>query len=453
MNLKKTNVLVFTFLASINLFAQVEKQMKQGGEVIFNKEKVKCLKESDRIEIRKRLDEERLALKKAGNYINPSKAAALDFGWPVQKSVDAPYNETWAISYYMDHNMSFGIQDYICGVKTYNGHKGVDIYMWPFYWEQMSLNYTEIIAAEAGQIVYKQDQNSDQNCSDGGQWNAVYIQHSDGSTAWYGHMKKESLTTKNVGDMVSKGEFLGIIGSSGDSNGPHLHFEVYDSNGALIDPYYDSCNALNIESWWADQKDYLDSNINAVLTHSDYPDFNTCPEVETSNIQNSFSLTDTVVVGVYLREQLQGTSMDLEITRPDGSIKSSWTYNFVNDYTVSYYTWEDIPDMVGEWTWKATYLGQIISHKYTVATLSIEDVIFEGLQIFPNPAKNFIIIEAITEEYEVGLYDIRGRQIFSKTYDGVIDSKLDLSFLSNGAYILTIETVNGRKKNLKVIKN
>jgi len=453
--MKKTiYVLLFSFLVVFKLYSQEVNKMKKGGQVIFNSEKIKCLSDIDRVDIKKALKISRQNLISKSKYSYPVKSMVPLLGWPVQKSVSAPYNETWAISYYVDHDPTSGVQDYNCGSSAYNGHQGVDIYTWPFWWEQMKLNQTEVIAAEAGQIIHKYDLSPDQNCFwDGNQWNAIYIEHADGSVAWYGHMKKKSLTTKNIGDTVVKGEYLGVIGSSGNSSGPHLHFEVYNSSGSLIDPYSGACNLGILNSLWIDQKDYLGSNINAVITHSDFPTFNSCPEVETTNIQNSFSLTDEVVLAVYLREQKQGTSIELEIKRPDGSIKNNWNFDFVDNYTTSYWTWTDTPDMLGEWTWKATYLGQTISHNYTVATLDINEYILDEIEVFPNPTSDVLNIKLKEINYSIDLYDVRGRLILTKKNTELSDEGLNIKSLTKGVYFLTIKLDNrGRKKTLKVIK-
>jgi len=57
----------------------------------------------------------------------------------------------------------------------------------------------------------------------------------DGSVAWYFHLKNGSVTTKAIGQPIAAGEKLGAVASSGCSSGPHLHFEVHQSGGALID--------------------------------------------------------------------------------------------------------------------------------------------------------------------------------------------------------------------------
>lgn len=66
----------------------------------------------------------------------------------------------------------------------------------------------------------------------GGYGNLVVIQHRLGFTTWYAHLS--SITTW-VGEQVVGGTRIGYVGSTGDSTGPHLHFEVrrYDTP---IDP-------------------------------------------------------------------------------------------------------------------------------------------------------------------------------------------------------------------------
>ena len=66
----------------------------------------------------------------------------------------------------------------------------------------------------------------------GGYGNLVVIQHRLGYTTWYAHLS--SITTW-VGEQVEGGTRIGYVGSTGNSTGPHLHFEVrrYDTP---IDP-------------------------------------------------------------------------------------------------------------------------------------------------------------------------------------------------------------------------
>jgi murein DD-endopeptidase MepM/ murein hydrolase activator NlpD len=168
----------------------------------------------------------------------------------LSKSADFYFNSYYGISNFVDQDNSSGLLDYECNSRTYNGHKGTDYFTWPFPWYIYENNFVEVVAAEGGIIVSWYDDRADDHCSCQGYWNAIYVQHSDGSQTWYGHLKKNSLTSKHLGDSVEKGEYLGIVASSGCSTAPHLHFEVYDNNNNLIDPYSGSCNFLNSTSWW-----------------------------------------------------------------------------------------------------------------------------------------------------------------------------------------------------------
>ncbi|MEJ8547380.1 peptidoglycan DD-metalloendopeptidase family protein [Brevibacillus borstelensis] len=67
---------------------------------------------------------------------------------------------------------------------------------------------------------------------DGDYGNSILIDHGNGMKTRYGHLRSISV---KVGDVVSQGKAIGIMGSTGDSTGVHLHFEVIQ-NGRLQNP-------------------------------------------------------------------------------------------------------------------------------------------------------------------------------------------------------------------------
>ncbi len=97
------------------------------------------------------------------------------------------------------------------------GHKGIDIAA-PYG--------TPIYAAESGTVI---EVGSGWN---GGYGNCVRISHDDGNVTVYAHQSSIAI---EYGDYVVKGQIIGYVGSTGDSTGNHLHFEVR-SNGTYPNP-------------------------------------------------------------------------------------------------------------------------------------------------------------------------------------------------------------------------
>jgi murein DD-endopeptidase MepM/ murein hydrolase activator NlpD len=94
-------------------------------------------------------------------------------------------------------------------------HKGIDI--------ARPSNYT-IKAADNGVVTFAG--------WDGGYGKKIVINHKNGFKTVYAHLNTINVS---VGQTVSKGQKIGVMGSTGNSTGTHLHFEVY-KNGALQNP-------------------------------------------------------------------------------------------------------------------------------------------------------------------------------------------------------------------------
>lgn len=82
----------------------------------------------------------------------------------------------------------------------------------------------DVISVAAGVVIHAGPLN--------GYGKMVEINHGGGFSTRYGH--HQELFVK-VGDIVKKGQIVGLMGSSGRSTGPHVHFEVY-KNGRAVDP-------------------------------------------------------------------------------------------------------------------------------------------------------------------------------------------------------------------------
>ena len=82
----------------------------------------------------------------------------------------------------------------------------------------------DIVAADSGKVV--------EAGSAGAYGNMVVIAHGDGTRTRYAHM---SNITVSKGQKVDRGQRIGDLGNTGNSSGPHLHFEVL-VRGKAVDP-------------------------------------------------------------------------------------------------------------------------------------------------------------------------------------------------------------------------
>ena len=126
----------------------------------------------------------------------PSKTGVttLDYAWPAAGTLTSKFGRRWG-----------------------RMHKGIDI---------AGPIGTPIYAAADG-IAIAAGWNS------GGYGNLVEIRHSDGTTTRYGHNSRLSVS---VGQVVTQGQQVAQMGSTGHSTGSHLHFEIRPSGGAAVNP-------------------------------------------------------------------------------------------------------------------------------------------------------------------------------------------------------------------------
>ena len=123
----------------------------------------------------------------------------------------------WPVPGYYKLSEKFGYR--ICPIHGPELHKGIDI-------SSSGIYGAKIVAADSGVVTLAK--------WNGGYGNCVMIDHGNGYVTLYGHMK--SASPLKVGDPVYKGvTVVGYVGSTGDSTGPHLHFEVR-KNGTPVDP-------------------------------------------------------------------------------------------------------------------------------------------------------------------------------------------------------------------------
>lgn len=412
-----------------------------GGEFTFEHTEDNCLTEVDRLSIQERLRENAYQLELEGKLNFPGDRVDVQFIWPLQKAAGFEWNDYYGISAFLDQDPSAAILDYNCDTRTYNGHFGTDIFTWPFPWYMVENELVEVIAGEAGIIIGKDDGFDDDHCECFGSWNAVYVQHADGSVAWYGHMKKGSLTSKLVGESVSQGEYLGVVASSGCSTGPHLHLEVYDAGVNLIDPFAGACNDLNPSTWWEVQPNYRTPRINVLLTHDVLPEHGCPSSNENPHFQNNYDPGDSFYAAAYFHDALTGTSTDYRIVNSNGDTWQSWSGTHGTTFAASWWWWGwTLPaeGPFGVWTFEADYNGETVIHEFNYGVYAeLKSTDIAPIIFAPNPSFNGIIsVAGLIEATEVQLLNTLGERVAEFYLEP--NGQLDLSQFASGLYYLRL---------------
>ncbi|MEU7054927.1 M23 family metallopeptidase [Streptomyces sp. NPDC046197] len=91
---------------------------------------------------------------------------------------------------------------------------------------------TEVLAAHGGTVVKAGPNGAGDGPAYG---NAVVIKHGDGTYSQYAHLSRIDV---QVGQIVATGQHIALSGSTGNSTGPHLHFEIRTTPnyGSAVDP-------------------------------------------------------------------------------------------------------------------------------------------------------------------------------------------------------------------------
>ena len=268
------------------------------------------------------------------------RQGALQSNWPWPFS--GAINRDWVVNNYIDLDQAFGsVRDYTGGQRTYDGHGGVDIDV-PST-RAMDANFP-VRAVAAGQVISLDESQPDRNLACNGNWNFVTVRSSDGYEVTYGHLKKDSVVV-TVGQNVTVGATLAVVGSSGCSSHPHLHLQTSDPSFALVDPF--------LAGFWANPPPYespigfMDENVSDLLqARKDFMD--PFPNV------TAFAQGSPVSVAAQTGGGLPGETIRGRVRRPDGSVFIDQTYDVGGSQGHWVYLWEGMLEanaQVGTWTY------------------------------------------------------------------------------------------------------
>ncbi|MEO9685265.1 MAG: M23 family metallopeptidase [Tateyamaria sp.] len=238
--------------------------------------------------------------------------------------VDCDLGSDCFIQQYVDHDPSRASMDFHCSNLSYNTHKGTDFALRSIAQMERGVN---VIAAAPGTVqatrdgvrdeIYTRNRSSKLDSRECG--NGVVINHGDGWTTQYCHLKRSSIAVK-TGDRVNLSTVLGQIGLSGRTQFPHVHLTVR-KDGAVVDPFDPdgkvTCGAPSSETLWKTPLPYRPGGVLAVGFSNAVPKFDDIKAGHAAAQTLPVDAPALVVFG-YAFGGKAGDQMQLRIDGPDG---------------------------------------------------------------------------------------------------------------------------------------
>ena len=141
-----------------------------------------------------------------------------------------PLKELFPVTSFFDHGGPFLMRNMSAGIMTYWGHNETDMafaYNGHDGWDYAAAPPDPAFAAATGTVIFAGI--ADDNCDT----RAVIVEHGADLRTLYWHLSQVNV---DIGQTVAQGEQIGVVGNTGCSKGPHLHFGV-QYRGVNIDPY------------------------------------------------------------------------------------------------------------------------------------------------------------------------------------------------------------------------
>jgi Peptidase family M23/FlgD Ig-like domain len=243
------------------------------------------------------------------------------YAWPVEK----PLNDELVLINYVDDDTTVGIADYMGLPHSYNGHQGTDLGLLDF---RAMDHGCHVLSGAPGTVISTWYSDTDRSVGPpfAGAGNYVLIDNGDNTTTMYHHFRRNAVTVEE-GEVVQTGQSLGLIGSSGPSYDPHLHFQVDSWNPQTFrDPWTGPNNPL--PSLWLSQEPYVGDDTLHLLDMGISTQSAAGGDV-TGIPQGLFKerLAQPVVMGadepyvvLWFQAQSAGLTCRVQIRRPDNSV-------------------------------------------------------------------------------------------------------------------------------------
>lgn len=240
--------------------------------------------------------------------------------------VDCTLGDDCFIQQYVDHDAGPDASDFRCAALTYDGHSGTDFAV-PTHRDMA--RGVDVVAAAPGTVRGIRDGMQDKvftpndaaaldgrDCGNG-----VAIDHSDGWSTQYCHLKRGSVTVRS-GDTVAAGTVLGQIGLSGRASFPHVHLTVR-KDGETVDPFDPdgqiTCGAPSDDTLWDAPIAYQAGGLLDVGFADRVPEYDAIKAGDAARFDLPADAAALVIFGYAFGSQA-GDEMRLSIEGPEGTV-------------------------------------------------------------------------------------------------------------------------------------
>ena len=268
---------------------------------------------------------------------------------------------------YVDHDASSQVRDFLCNGRTYDGHDGTDIRVPDLQIQQSGV---DVLASAPGRVAATRDGVEDISIRVTGKaavagkecGNGVVIEHEGDWRSQYCHLARGSIRVK-VGDRVVTGQSIGLVGLSGATEFPHLHFSLRHQ-GKIVDPFAHGAPAGACgggHSLWSDAireqtryraREVLNFGFSSVAPTMDLVESGELPKHPVRSEADAFS---AYVRAIGLQA---GDQQTITLRGPDGAVISEYKAQPLDRDKAQYFVASGKRLKASRWTpgiYKATY--------------------------------------------------------------------------------------------------
>ncbi len=249
--------------------------------------------------------------------------------------------------------------DYECTGYSYQGHGGHDSGIEGFREQAIGV---PVFAALDGTVLQVRDGEPDEQTTNASRpSNLVFLSHQDGYFTGYFHLKRGSVAVA-LGQVVKAGTQLGLTGSSGNSSGPHLHFQS-ELRRIAFEPNAGACRPG--ASFWTSQP-ALRRDVYAQGFTFGTAAFSGTAFLPYDNVTRRGAYvagTSTIYFRVLLHNRPAFATYRIVVTRPDGSTASDTSGAYDTGFartTQSAFSRAVTLTDTGTWTLRMYINGQVV---------------------------------------------------------------------------------------------